>query len=251
MKILITRAAGPANKTAGNLSSAGHEAVILPLVEYRDIPVRGDDAILSRKFDGVAFTSAEAVNALERRFKGQEFLHSLYGLPVFCVGGRTSEVAREAGFTRVQIAGGDVRSLAALIKSNKFAGSGASAQIFYPAPRHKHENLSDLVIGHEICELVVYEAILVDPGRQELDQALAKVSNGAAFFYSGRSVNHFLDLVEKHGLHERLKQIRFVAISENVAQIARQRPDISDGIMIIVANLPNEKEMISCLSDFN
>lgn len=251
MKVLITRAMEPAGNTAMNLAAAGHEAVILPLVEYCDVPAGlQDDDMLSRRFDGMALTGAAAIGALERRFADQKFPQTMLDLPVFCVGTKTADAASRAGFQTVHTAAGDVISLATLIETKLPAQPGTKISIFHPAPRHKHENLAELLDGHVIEELTVYEARLVDPGRQTMEDALNAVAQGAAFFYSRRTATHFLELMSQHELQEKIGPVKFVAISPNVAQVLQQLMQVREEPLIVAAKSPNEDEMISCLSAF-
>ncbi len=251
MRVLITRATGPARITADHLSDAGHEAVLLPIVEYYNLPASEADAeILSRNFDGVAFTSVAAVHALLVRISDPKVLNRLREIPAFCVGGKTGEAAKQAGFGTCHIAEGNVASLAVLINSEFNAETANAGRIFYPAPRDKHESLADLLDRPIVDELTVYEARLVDPGRQTLIDALDDVASGAAFFYSRRTAAHFFDLMEKHELRDLPKNMRIVAISQNVADIVRQTAHVASNQVIAVPNRPDEEGMISCLSTF-
>src|SRR5690606_20329328 len=60
-------------------------------------------------FDALAFTSANGVREFAR-------LSSRRDAPVFCVGARTAEEARNIGFTNVASADGDVEALGGLIE---------------------------------------------------------------------------------------------------------------------------------------
>ncbi|MEM7465234.1 MAG: uroporphyrinogen-III synthase [Pseudomonadota bacterium] len=251
MKVLITRAIGPAQLTANHLSAAGHEAVLLPIVEYNNLlPSEADGEILSRYFEGIAFTSVAAVHALKARIPEPTVLNRLRELPAFCVGGKTGEAAREAGFGKCHVAEGNIASLAVLINSAFDGETDNTRRILYPAPRHKHENLADLLDKLIVDELTVYEARLVDPGRQKLKSTLNDVADGAAFFYSRRTASHFFSLMQKHELRALPKKMRIVAISQNVADIVRQSAQISGNQVIAVPNTPHEEGMISCLSTF-
>jgi uroporphyrinogen-III synthase len=61
-------------------------------------------------FDALAFTSANGVRAFARLSERRD-------VPVFCVGGRTTEAARDAGFANAVSADGDVAALIDLIES--------------------------------------------------------------------------------------------------------------------------------------
>ena len=74
----------------------------------------------------MAVTSANALRALDRQGATATYCH----LPLYAVGDRTAEVARELGFTRVRSAGGDFGDLVDLL-----VHSGIGGPILYPAPR--------------------------------------------------------------------------------------------------------------------
>lgn len=109
-RILVTRSEPGASETAARLEAAGYEAIVEPL--FAIVPI---DATLPA-FDALAFTSANGV----RRFAT---LSSRRDVAVFCVGARTAQTAREAGFTNVTSADGDVAALSTLILAQLPAGT--------------------------------------------------------------------------------------------------------------------------------
>jgi uroporphyrinogen-III synthase len=101
-RILVTRAESGASATARSLAAKGYTPIVEPLFTLE--PVRAD----LPAFDALAFTSANGVRAFAR-------LSSRRDAPVFCVGRRTADAARDAGFADVASADGDVAALATLI----------------------------------------------------------------------------------------------------------------------------------------
>lgn len=101
-RILVTRSEPGASETAARLMAAGYIPIVEPL--FAIVPI---DVTLP-EFDALAFTSANGV----RRFAA---LSPRRDAPVFCVGARTAEAAREAGFADVTSADGDVTALGDLI----------------------------------------------------------------------------------------------------------------------------------------
>jgi uroporphyrinogen-III synthase len=103
-RVLVTRSEPGASETGRRLA----DLCYAPIVE----PVFAVEAISAElpPFDALAFTSANGVRAFAR-------LNIRRDAPVFCVGDRTAEEARQAGFSRVQSADGDVAALAALIEA--------------------------------------------------------------------------------------------------------------------------------------
>lgn len=109
-RILVTRSEPGASETAARLEAEGYEAIVEPLFS-----IVAFDATLP-DFDALAFTSANGV----RRFAA---LSSRREAAVFCVGARTAQAARDAGFADVTSANGDVAALGDLILAQLPAGA--------------------------------------------------------------------------------------------------------------------------------
>jgi uroporphyrinogen-III synthase len=103
-RVLITRSEPGASETARRLAALGYQPVIEPLFGIEPIP-----AALPA-FDALAFTSANGVRVFAA-------MNTRRDVPVFCVGARTAEAAREAVFGDVASADGDAAALARLIES--------------------------------------------------------------------------------------------------------------------------------------
>jgi uroporphyrinogen-III synthase len=110
LRVLVTRSEPGASETAGRLRTAGFDAMIEPL--FAIVPIT---AALPH-FDALAFTSANGARGLAR-------LSPRRDVPVFCVGARTAEAAREMGFDDVASADGDVNALATLIAKRLTPGA--------------------------------------------------------------------------------------------------------------------------------
>jgi uroporphyrinogen-III synthase len=101
-RVLVTRSEPGASETGRRLADLGYTPIVEPLFAIEAIPAE------LPPFDALAFTSLNGVRAFAR-------LDARRDVPVFCVGSRTAEEAREAGFMHVMSADGDVAALAALI----------------------------------------------------------------------------------------------------------------------------------------
>ena len=102
-RVLVTRSEPGASETAQRLAALGFQPAVEPVFEIEPI----EDVALPA-FDALAFTSANGVRVFARLNPRRE-------VPVFCVGTRTAEAAREAGFGDARSADGDVSALARLI----------------------------------------------------------------------------------------------------------------------------------------
>jgi uroporphyrinogen-III synthase len=103
-RILVTRSEPGASETAERLTAAGYVPIVEPVLAISPI------VVVIPPFDALAFTSANGVRQFTQ-------LSPRRDAPVFCVGERTADEAREAGFTSVESADGDVGALAALIQA--------------------------------------------------------------------------------------------------------------------------------------
>jgi len=101
-RILVTRSEPGASETAERLKALGYQPIVEPLFAIEPV------AASLPWFDALAFTSANGVRVFAK-------LNGRRSAPVFCVGARTTEAAREAGFADVTSADGDVAALAGLI----------------------------------------------------------------------------------------------------------------------------------------
>jgi uroporphyrinogen-III synthase len=109
-RVLVTRAEPGASATARSLAVRGYRPIVEPLFALE--PIAAD----LPRFDALAFTSANGVRAFAR-------LSSRRDAAVFCIGQRTADAARDAGFAAVASADGDVTDLAGLIRQRLPAGA--------------------------------------------------------------------------------------------------------------------------------
>ena len=108
MRVVVTRPHPQGARTAAALAARGHDVWEVPLMKVE--PVAAD---LSGGWGALVITSANAPGAIA----DNPARDALLKLPVFAVGRRSAEAAREAGFANVTSAGGDVRDLVRLCAS--------------------------------------------------------------------------------------------------------------------------------------
>lgn len=134
----------------------------------------------------LAFTSGNGVAAFAA-------LTAERGLPVFAVGDATAAAAREAGFTAVRSASGDLGDLAGMI-----AAAGLDGRLLVPGAREPSGDLPSVLAGRVGAEaLAVYAAVETDvaaPGRWDAvlihsrRAALALATRGADVARGRRAV---------------------------------------------------------------
>jgi len=235
VRVLVTRPAEAAARTAARLKRAGHQPVRLALSASRDSGVE----LPRGRFDGMVMTSAAAARVLEARGVPD----TLARLPVHCVGAATAAAARRAGLIHAEKGPGTAAGLAAALAQH-FGGRGQ--RLLYPAGEDRAFDMAAALAtsGIEVGTVPIYRVELHDPGAAKLAAALAQCAGGAAFLYSPRTAAHLFTLAERHGQGNGMAGLTFMAISENVAAAIPGRRNFS----VLVAESPDEDGLMDLLS---
>lgn len=145
MRVWITRTEPGASRTARAVAALGHEPVVAPVLERRDLP-----ATLP-SHAAVAFTSAAAVEVYARLTPDRS-------VEVFAVGDATARAAADAGFPDVRSAAGDGPALAALVAADP------PASLLWPRAAAPAFDLAAALSGiAAVASVAVYETRAVDP----------------------------------------------------------------------------------------
>lgn len=174
LRVLVTRAEPGASETAERLRALGHAPVVEPMFAVEPLP-----AALPR-FDALAFTSANGVRAFAKLSERRD-------APAFCVGGRTAEAARDAGFAKVVSADGDVAALVETIASL----AAPDARVLHSGNETSRGDLAGTLTarGRAAVFVPTYRAVPVErpgpalaaqlEGRASFDAVLAHSPRGA------------------------------------------------------------------------
>jgi uroporphyrinogen-III synthase len=231
MRVLLTRAAEDAARSALLLAKLGFESLVAPVIETRD----GVESPPEGVFDGLIVTSAKAASRLWR------FDAELRALPVFAVGPRTARAVGSQGIADVHCSAGDAKSLIRDIPRIL----EPPARLLHIAGRDRKDEPARSLreMGYEVSLWTAYVAAaaeeLPEAGRRALDDGAID----AALHYSPRSAKLALELVAQAGLSERFARLRHVAISADVAAVLRE----SGCERVGHAPKPNEKAMFRVL----
>jgi uroporphyrinogen-III synthase len=209
MRLLVTRPLAEAERTAAALQQRGHDALIAPVLTIAPVADATFDPTL---FDAIVMTSGNAARAL----MSHPVLHRAQALPVFAVGGRTAQAARDAGFSEVVSAGGDAGDLLALVRS-RFAGG---TRLVYLAGSDRSRDLAaELgVDGIRVETLVVYRADAADRLPDAAAQAIRTGTVQGVLHYSRRSTVIFLDCADAGGLDAPVATLRHYCLSPRAAE---------------------------------
>ena len=232
MRVLVTRPEGAAEQTAGKLESMGHEAVLAPLLKtnFLDVPISGLD-----RAQAVIFTSTNGVEGFARISKER-------ALPIYVVGARTAQAARDAGFGDVESADGDASDLAALLRERLVPASGP---VIFARARQVAGDLTQTLAraGFAVHSAVVYETAAVEKLPEVLRTCLLEDSLDEILFFSPRTAHAFARLLEKEGLAGHTASIVALCLSQKVAdQLIPLK-----WRAVRVANDPNQAALLALL----
>jgi len=234
IRVLVTRPAEDSAALVAELRDRGVETFVCPMLT---IVLEHGPAPQLAGVQGLLFTSANGVRAFARVSPRRD-------LPAFAVGDRTAAVAAGAGFLKVHSAGGDVDSLAALVRDTCNPASGA---LLHAAGS---EVAGDLVgqlgaAGFAVRRAVLYRARPATALTGAAHTAIADRELDLVLFYSPRSAATFVTLARRAGLETACESLEILCLSKAVAEAA-------DPIMwrrVLVAARPTQDALLKTLDE--
>ena len=218
-RVWVTRTHPGAEATAARLVGLGFEPVVAPLLAAR--PIMG--ALLDLAgVQAIAFTSGQAVSAFAA-------LTAERGWPVFAVGAATAALARQAGFSTLTSADGDVAALAEVIAAAR------PGLVLAPGALETAADLPALLAARGIAAraVAVYETV-----RASLAAPPADV--GAVLLHSPKAARALAAMIAEPAA----AGLEAYAISPAAAQPLAGRPFRA----VHVAAQPNEAALLALLS---
>lgn len=226
MRIIVTRPQADGERTATVLEALGHEVLVAPLMRIEPVAVA-----LAGTWSAIVITSANALQAAAAP--------ELKSLPVFAIGSRTAEAARQAGFAVVSAANGDTKDLVRLIAARS---AGAKAPLLYLAGEDRAGDLvAELATqGIRAQMKIVYRAV-AEPFPTVLAAALEAGDVDAVLHFSRRSAELFIQGAKASGVAGPAEDVRHLCLSAQVAE------PLAGASRIAVAPRPEEAALIALL----
>ena len=206
MRALITRPKEDSTAIAERLGQLGIEPVIEPLMTVEPVA----DARLD--LDGVQailLTSRNGARALAGATERRDVV-------VYAVGDSTAEMARELGFESVESAGGDNESLAELVRQRLKPGDGT---LLHAAGAAVAGDLAGTLTGDGF-DVRRHELYAARPAAALSVATCGMLSDGAidlVLFFSPRTAQTFVDLINQAGLADACAGMTAVCLSRAVA----------------------------------
>jgi uroporphyrinogen-III synthase len=202
--ILLTRPREQSLRTARLLEQRGHQTIIDPVLEIRQLDVPTHD---------LAGTAAVAVTSAHAAFALANLPHST---PVFAVGDATARAAQAILGRDVDVAAGDGQALARLLMARLPPETGI---VLHFCGAEVSPGLADALsaAGYDYRRIITYEAVPAVDMTAAARSALLERRLDAILLYSPRSARLWAQKVEKAGLADQLGSVRAACLSDAVA----------------------------------
>lgn len=232
-RILVTRAMPEAEETASLLRALGHEALIAPLRAVEGMPTPFPDP----RPDAVIATSRNALG------RGVTIPAGWLVLPIFCVGEKTAEAARDAGFAHVMPAGGDAIALQAMI--TKSCPPGNRLAYLAGEPRGPELETALRAAGFALETLLRYRMRDLEGFPEPARAALAAGQLDATLHFSAESARAFFKRAQSADLMVAACRLRHACLSPAVAAAAREAA--GQALDVIVARERSGHNLVAAL----
>ena len=239
MAVLVTRPQPDAETTAIALRARGFEVLLAPMLRFEPVAFQDDrDA----RYGAVVVTSANALRAIADhpvKAKASE-------LPLFAVGERTAEFARQAGFRNVIAADGDAAALRDLMVANvRNKTLRKAATLLYLAGADLSRDLAGELgeRGFNVVTATSYRMVPVTDLSREVCDGFAANRIEAVLHYSRRSARAFLAAARAAGVEISALAIPQCCFSDAVASIVRD----AGASQAMAARSPDENALFELL----
>ncbi|MDX2143795.1 MAG: uroporphyrinogen-III synthase [Rhodospirillaceae bacterium] len=206
MRVLIVRARGDAEATAGALRARGHVVAAHPLVAVEATDEAAPNLAAAQAF---IVTDADGARALANAVGVRTF-------PVFCDGDASAAELARLGFTDVRNAHGDAGALAKAIEKSLSPKLGA---LIYVCSTSAPINLSAMLnnAGFSVRMSALYAVRRAEALPDALQQELRAKAYDAGVFFSPDEARAFAQLVQRAELDAAVRPIIAVVASPVVA----------------------------------
>ena len=239
MPILVTRPQPDNAATTAALRAKGLEVLPAPMLRFEPVAFQ-DDA--DARYGAVIVTSASALRACG----DQPAMTRLMELPLFAVGERTAEAARDIGFRNIISADGDASALRdlviACVRSKTLKKTGT---LLYLAGADLARDLAGELgeCGFNVVTQTTYRMAPILALPRDVCDAFAANRIEAVLHYSRRSARAFLDAARAGGVEISALAIAQCCLSEAIASIVRD----AGATQVTVARTPDEKALFEVL----
>jgi uroporphyrinogen-III synthase len=239
MVVLVTRPQPDDEATAASLRARGLEVLTAPMLRFEPVAFQDDT---DAAYGAVIVTSANALRGIEPHLENSRLL----ALPLFAVGERTADAARDAGFEKVISADGDAAGLRdCVLASVKTKELKKASPLLYLAGADLARDLAGELgeRGFTVVTHTTYRMAPVSSLPREICDAFAAHRIEAVLHYSRRSARAFLQAARAGGVEISALAIPQCCISAQVATVVRD----GGATQVVVAATPDENALLEAL----
>ena len=239
MAVLVTRPEPDDEATAASLRARGLEVLTAPMLRFEPVAFQDDT---DAAYGAVIVTSANALRGIEPHLENSRLL----ALPLFAVGERTADAARDAGFEKVISADGDAAGLRdCVLASVKTKELKKASPLLYLAGADLARDLAGELgeRGFTVVTHTTYRMAAVSSLPREICDAFAAHRIEAVLHYSRRSARAFLQAARAGGVEISALAIPQCCISAQVATVVRD----AGATQVVVAATPDENALLEAL----
>lgn len=236
MRILVTRPRADCEDMKQALTAAGHDVLISPLLEIKPEPV---PVISSANLEGLVITSQNALRSLA----SSPQLSGLTQIPLFAVGPRTGQVARDMGFSQIIEGPGTGRELAEIISARGLPPGGRIVHLAGDTLAFDMQSAMS-ARGYRAETIRCYRSVPATKFTSETETAIQQGRIDIVTLMSPRTARTFVALIKSAGLEEQARSLSFACISE----AARKFPADEGWPLTHVALKPNGQEVLALVN---
>ena len=211
MNIIFTRPLIDSEDLMMNFFSSGHKVIHMPTLSIASANM---DAIDTKDYDALIFTSANAVRFLKLKNDDKK-------IKCFCVGNLTERSLRLKGFNNTVAASGTVNALKNIIINSE---NTIKSLIYLCGDVISHELDKDLKQeGFKVSKIINYTSTkLTDLNKESMD-LIKKYPPNITLIYSQRSAESFDEIIRKYSLAELMTHCKVMCISKKIEEFLKSR----------------------------
>ena len=211
MNIIFTRPLIDSEDLMMNFFKSGHKVVHMPTLSITSANM---EPINTKEYDGLIFTSANAVRFLKMKNHDKS-------INCFCVGNLTERSLRLKGFNNTVAASGTVNALKNIITNSE---KNIKNLAYLCGDVISYELDKELIqSGFKISKIINYTSTKILDLNKESEDLIKRYPANIALIYSKRSAESFDEIVRKYSFSELMTQCTVMCISKKIEDFLKSK----------------------------
>ena len=211
MNIIFTRPLIDSEDLMMNFFSSGHKVIHMPTLSITSTNM---DPIDTKNYDGLIFTSANAVRFLKLKNNDKK-------IKCFCVGNLTERSLRLKGFNNTIAASGTVNALKNIILNSE---RNLKNLVYLCGDVVSYELDNELrQEGFKISKIINYKSTKITDLNDESMGLIKKYPPNVALIYSLRSAESFDEIIRKYSLAQLMTHCKVMCISKKIEEFLKSK----------------------------